>query len=96
MAYLIKYIFNLCPYCSGRQACMNNNLAVKNPDLAKEWHPTKNVNLNPEDVLSGSHKRVWWLCNKNKNHIWEVAVVSRTIGNKNAGCPFCSGNRKIF
>ena len=39
-----------------------NDLATVNPVLAKEWHPTKNENLNPEDITSGSSKEVWWLC----------------------------------
>ena len=33
---------NGCPYCSGRKATPDNNLAVKHPELMSEWHPTKN------------------------------------------------------
>lgn len=39
-----------CPVCSGLIATKSNNLAAVAPDLAKEWHPTKNGNLKPEDV----------------------------------------------
>lgn len=63
-------------------------LAVRFPDIAKQWHPTKNGKLNPEQVSFGSQKRVWWLgaC----GHEWQCPVSSRTTGN--SGCPVCSGN----
>jgi len=37
------------------------NLKTINPKLAEEWHPTKNGNLTPKDVLPKSGKKVWWL-----------------------------------
>ena len=76
-----------CPYCSGRKTCGDNCLAIVNPKLAKEWHPAKNGKLKPEDVVSGSHKKVWWLCRN--GHEWEAIVKSRSKGR---GCPYCSGN----
>ena len=63
-----------------------NDLATTRPELAAEWHPTKNGNLTPMDVLSGSHKAVFWLCSK--GHTWNMVVASRTQGN---GCTVCSG-----
>ena len=39
------------------------NLQVINPTLSKEWHPTKNANITPNDVTPKSHKKVWWLSN---------------------------------
>ncbi len=78
-----------CPYCSGRLAIAGvNDLATVNPDLAKEWHPTKNGDLLPENTKPKSSKKVWWICNK--NHEWQAAVASRTAGN---GCPYCSGKK---
>ncbi len=75
-----------CPYCSGRKVGNNNNLAVKNPVLAMEWHPTKNENINPYDVTPGSHKKVWWICNR--GHEWQTAIYARNSG---SGCPYCAG-----
>ena len=65
-----------------------DSLVVCFPDIAKQWHPTKNGKLNPEQVSFGSQKRVWWLgaC----GHEWQCPVSSRTTGN--SGCPVCSGN----
>jgi hypothetical protein len=31
------------------------------PHLVKEWHPTKNGDLTPDDFTHGSNKKVWWL-----------------------------------
>jgi hypothetical protein len=38
------------------------NLERANPNLAKDWHPTKNGKLTPKDVFPGAHKKVWWQC----------------------------------
>ena len=37
-----------------------NDLETTCPDLAKEWHPTKNGDLKPTDVTSGTDKKGWW------------------------------------
>lgn len=40
-----------CPYCSGRAAWPGEtDLASRFPELAGEWHPTKNLPLSPECV----------------------------------------------
>ncbi len=75
-----------CPYCSGRNATPQNNLAIKNPELAAEWEIAKNGNLTPHDVSPTSNKKVWWKCDK--GHKWFATVGNRAAGN---GCPFCSG-----
>ena len=78
-----------CPYCSGRQACQENCLETLSPQIALEWHPTKNGDLTPKDVVNGSHQMVWW---KGKcGHEWKMAVVQRTSGGY--GCHYCSGHR---
>ena len=46
-----------CPVCSGRIATKEYNLQVVNPILAEQWHPTKNGDLTPKDVLPGAHKK---------------------------------------
>ena len=37
------------------------SLAETHPDLAAQWHPTKNGELTPYDVTAGTDKSVWWL-----------------------------------
>jgi len=75
-----------CSYCHGQQVGLSNCLAIKNPQLASEWHPTKNGDLTPYDVTWCSGKSVWWLCSK--GHEWDIIIANRTNGNN---CPYCSG-----
>jgi len=75
-----------CPFCIGLFASEEKNLQVLNPKLAKDWHPVKNGNLTPKDVLPYSKDRVWWRCQK--AHDWQATVASRTRGK---GCPYCAG-----
>lgn len=74
-----------CPVCSGAVATESNNLAVKAPDLANEWHPTKNGNLKPENVKPYSSKVVWWRCSR--GHEWKASVSNRFQGRN---CQKCS------
>jgi len=74
-----------CPYCCGQKVCKDNCLSTTNPKLAKEWHPTKNGKLTPQNATPGSDKKVWWTC-KN-GHEWKAVIGSRSRG---AGCPKCA------
>ena len=65
------------------------SLADIYPEIAKEWHPTKNGHLKPTDVTSNSHQKVWWKCNQ-CGHEWYTFVYSRVRG---CGCPKCSYNK---
>lgn len=69
-------------------ALRENLLQLKNPDLAKQWHPSKNGNLTPNDVSSGSGIKAWWICKE--NHEWEGVINSR---NRGVGCPYCAGQK---
>ncbi|MBI95257.1 MAG: hypothetical protein CMB94_02860, partial [Flammeovirgaceae bacterium] len=65
---------------------MKKFLAETHPDIAKEWHPTKNGNLSPKNVTAGSSKNVWWKCPKGNDHEWEAPPKRRK---NNHGCPVC-------
>lgn len=79
-----------CPYCKGRKLQKpSKTLASEYPELLKEWHPTLNTDVLPEELLPGTHRKVWWKCAK--GHEWKAQVKSRTKG---TGCPVCS-NRKV-
>ena len=60
--------------------------------LLDEWHPTKNGELTPNDIGSGSSKKVWWLgkC----GHEWETTPPNRYHQGRISKCPYCS-NRKV-
>jgi len=69
-----------------------NTLALKFPEIAKEWDYEKNGNLTPDDIAPHSNTRVWWKCSK--GHSYYSLVDSRT-GKRKTGCPYCSGKRKL-
>ena len=80
-----------CPYCSGNKVIIGEtDLCTTHPEIAIEWHPTKNNNLKPTDFSAGSDKKIWWIC-KN-GHEWRASIGSRCRG---TGCPYCSGNKII-
>ena len=60
------------------------NLKVLHPNIASEWHPSKNGRLSPQKIPPGSSRKIWWRCNK--GHEWKATVLSRTKGNR---CPHC-------
>ncbi len=63
-----------------------NDLRTTHPALAAQWHPTKNGGLVPEEFVAGTHRKVWWLCDK--GHEWQASISSRSRG---IGCPVCAG-----
>lgn len=74
-----------CPKCA-RQVKYKDSLAAKRPDLAKEWHKTKN-SKSPSQVGTGIDKKVWWKCQK--GHLFKSSIKSRVAG---SGCPRCSSS----
>lgn len=80
-----------CPYCCGQKPIVGRtDLATLAPELAAQWHPTKNEQLQPSDVTLKSHKCIWWICEK--GHEWQATVTDRVAGR---GCPVCH-NHKIL
>jgi hypothetical protein len=76
-----------CPYCNNRIPSETTSLAAKYPNLSKQWHPTKNGNLMPENVFPSSKERVWWQCTENPSHEWQAKVKSRITSD--GYCKFC-------
>ena len=81
-----------CPVCTSREILPGeNDLASVFPELAKQWHPSRNGTLRPEQVVPGTHRKVWWRCEK--GHEWQASVASRASGG--SGCPVCSGKQVL-
>ena len=91
----------ICPVLSGWIVWPGfNDLASLYPEVAKEWHPTKNGDLTPENTTYGSKKRVWWLLpyddprtGKHWDLEWQDYVYERTTGGH--GCPFLTGHEVL-
>ena len=58
------------------RASEDNNLAIHFPEVAKQWHPTKNGDIKPTQVTKSSTLKAWWLCEI--GHAWEKQVKRRT------------------
>ena len=77
-----------CPYCYGRYAVPGvKDLETVNPELASEWHPTKNK-TKPSRILPNSNKKAWWLCPE-CGYEWRTLITSRSA--RGSGCPRCLG-----
>lgn len=81
-----------CAVCSNYRVVTSNSLATLSPELAREWHPTRNENLTPDDVHPGSARKVWWKCPRGDDHEWQTVVYSRSNGR---GCPICAGRKVV-
>ena len=72
---------------------LENSLTMKFPEIAKEWHPTLNGKLKPENFSCGSGLKVWWKCSK-CSHEFEMIIGNRTrLG---IGCPNCTRPQKFI
>lgn len=79
-----------CPYCSSQKLCRESSLGYLNPELAKEWHPTKNGSLTPFDVFANTNQYIWWLCLK-CGYEWRAKGCNRNLNKR--GCPHCANCR---
>lgn len=77
---------------SGCGVCLNrilligyNDLATYYPKISKQWHPSKNGDLKPSEVLFGARKNIWWKCER--GHEWQAWLYSRDP--KTDGCKAC-------
>ncbi len=69
---------------------LEDSLLFLRPDIAKEWHPSKNGKLTPDLFIPGSAEIVWWLCPECGNE-WQASIVNRTKGH---GCNICATSRR--
>jgi hypothetical protein len=65
----------------------SESLAALYPDVAVQWHATKNKKT-PDDYTHASHFEAWWQCPLFKTHVWKARIASRTT--MLAGCPACA------
>lgn len=71
-----------CPTC----ALAKSSLAALAPNVAAEWHPTKNA-IKPDAILADHVMNAWWVCPN--GHEYQSTVRARTQGNRR--CPTCYG-----
>lgn len=79
-----------CPVCAGQQVVPGvNDLATVRPEIASEWHETKNDGLSPTMFTESSRRtKIWWQCDNESSHVWLALISART--NAGTGCPTCA------
>ncbi len=71
-----------CPTC----ALTRTSLAALAPNVAGEWHSTKNA-IAPTEIPADHVMNAWWTCPN--GHEYQATVRARTQGNRR--CPTCYG-----
>jgi len=64
------------------------SFADLNPDIAREWHPSRNGDVRPDSVKPSSAYRAWWKCIA-RGHEWPALVCNRS-GSNPSSCPTCT------
>jgi Probable Zinc-ribbon domain len=82
-----------CPFCLGLSVRPGASLEGRSPELAAEWHPSKNGRLTPREVTPTSTRVVWWRCARDAAHEWRASVFQRTSG---SGCPECGRSEALL
>lgn len=66
-----------------REYCIENGRL----ELLCQWHPVKNGDQTPDNVLAGSNRKFWWM--DELGHEWEQSLYNRCA--RRSGCPICAG-----
>lgn len=97
-----SYLGGGCPSCRGietRRSWLEEPfptdmaLAVSHaakrisPEIAAQWHPTRNGETAAETITRGSGRMFWWL-DPNCGHEWQASPVQRDSGQR-LRCPTC-------
>ena len=97
-----------CPFIGNDKVWVGyNDLESRFPEIAKQWHPTKNKGLTPKDVVYGTPMSVWWQfqytdpeTGKEFWFEWQAPVNTRTgVGTSDGhqtGCPYLALNPKVW
>lgn len=85
----LTFLQSGCPSCRSAETrrAQKNWLADTLPEIASQWHPTRNGNLTPADVVWDSQRSVWWLAECCR-YEWEETPRSRDKYDR-LHCPRC-------
>ena len=69
---------------------VKESLQTSYPQIAAQWHPTRNGTLLPSFFKCGSDYKAWWLCPE-CGYEWQTSIGHRVNG---TGCPACYRQKK--
>ena len=84
-----SYAGRTCPYCAHQKWSITNSFVTLYPEALSYWHPTKNGDLDPKDIIGGggTFDKYWWKCDKGPDHEWTATAGSLAM--RDTGCPAC-------
>ena len=90
-----------CPKCGRKSAGKNirktrtkeNCLLTQYPEIASEWDYKNNYPLTPDEISSGSDKKVFWVCPWCGNN-YKMSINKRT--GRHRSCPRCGKQSTSF
>ncbi|MEU5156080.1 zinc-ribbon domain-containing protein [Glycomyces sp. NPDC021274] len=79
-----RYLGSGCPTCKGQATRATNRAAADadpasiriNPEIASQWHPSKNGRLRLAEISPDSRRKVWWR-DPNCGHEWQDTTANR-------------------
>ncbi|QCB97673.1 hypothetical protein E5206_12715 [Arthrobacter sp. PAMC25564] len=85
----LTFLKSGCPSCRGAETrkVQKNWLADTLPEMASQWHPTRNGKLTPQDVVWDSQRTVWWRADC-CGHEWQATPRDRDKYTR-LRCPKC-------
>ncbi len=84
----LRFLQSGCPHCrSARTAQEKKWLADTLPEIAAQWHPSRNGKRTPENVVWDSKRTVWWRADC-CGHEWQESVKDRDKYHR-LRCPVC-------
>jgi hypothetical protein len=85
----LTFLISGCPSCRGAETrkTQKNWLADTLPEIASQWHPTRNGKLTPRDLVWDSQRSVWWRA-ECCGYEWEETPRSRDKYDR-LHCPRC-------
>ena len=66
-------------------------MPITDPLLLRQWHALRNGDLSPRQVSPGSHRKVWWRCERGHDYLAWIAGRTR----QGSGCPYCAGTKVL-
>ena len=82
----LRFLTSGCPHCRG-SATSKKWLADLLPEIAAQWHPTRNGKYAPQNVVWESQREMWWRADC-CGHEWQESVRARDGGSR-LRCPVC-------
>jgi hypothetical protein len=81
-----------CPICANKIVLAGfNDMATTHSELAAEFALELNDGLTPEQLVAGTHRKLWWHCQS--GHSYQASGLKRS--GEGTGCPFCARKKVL-